>query len=82
MGVPRAQVTFVATPGGRIAEAVSEALAAAPSGLVTRVGSVKAPVVAAVGDDRFIGGPPMAGSEQEGARTEPRPTCSWAPSGY
>jgi len=61
-----AEVTFVATPVGRIAEAVSEALAAAPSGLVTDVGSVKAPVVAAVGDDRFIGGHPMAGSEQEG----------------
>ena len=57
-----AEVTFVATPVGRIAEAVSEALAAAPSGLVTDVGSVKAPVVAAVGDDRFIGGHPMAGS--------------------
>ena len=61
-----AEVTFVATPVGRIAEAVSEALAAAPSGLVTDVGSVKAPVVAAVGNDRFIGGHPMAGSEQEG----------------
>ena len=61
-----AEVTFVATPVGQIAEAVSEALVAAPSGLVTDVGSVKAPVVAAVGNDRFIGGHPMAGSEQEG----------------
>ena len=61
-----AEVTFVATPVGQIAEAVSEALVAAPSGLVTVVGCVKAPVVAAVGNDRFIGGHPMAGSEQEG----------------
>ncbi|MGH9181380.1 MAG: prephenate dehydrogenase/arogenate dehydrogenase family protein, partial [Acidimicrobiales bacterium] len=35
-------------------------------GLVTDVGSVKAPIVAAVGSPRFVGGHPMAGSEQEG----------------
>ena len=63
---PGAELTFVATPVGHLVEAVTEALAAAPDGLVTDVGSVKAPVVAAVGDDRFIGGHPMAGSEQEG----------------
>ena len=61
-----AELTFVATPVGHLVEAATEALAAAPDGLVTDVGSVKAPVVAAVGDDRFIGGHPMAGSEQEG----------------
>ena len=63
---PGAELTFVATAVGHLVEAVTEALAAAPDGLVTDVGSVKAPVVAAVGDDRFIGGHPMAGSEQEG----------------
>jgi prephenate dehydrogenase len=58
-------VTFVATPVGAIAEAARAALAAG-GGVVTDVGSVKAPVVAAVGHPRFVGGHPMAGSEQEG----------------
>jgi len=34
--------------------------------MVTDVGSVKGPVAAAVDDPRFVGGHPMAGSEQEG----------------
>jgi prephenate dehydrogenase len=63
---PEAELTFVATPVGQLPAAVADALAAAPDGLVTDVGSVKAPLVAAVDDDRFIGGHPMAGSEQEG----------------
>ena len=61
-----AEMTFVATPVGHLAEAVTEALGAAPGGLVTDVGSVKAPVVDTVADPRYIGGHPMAGSEQEG----------------
>ncbi len=61
-----AEVTFVATPVGQLAAAVTEALSAAPHGLVTDVGSVKAPVVDVVADPRYIGGHPMAGSEQEG----------------
>ncbi|MFZ9157514.1 MAG: prephenate dehydrogenase/arogenate dehydrogenase family protein, partial [Ilumatobacteraceae bacterium] len=36
------------------------------SGVVTDVGSVKAAVCGAIGDARFIGGHPMAGSELEG----------------
>ena len=63
---PEAELTFVATPVGQLPAAVVDALAAAPDGLVTDVGSVKAPLVAAVDDDRFVGGHPMAGSEQEG----------------
>ena len=63
---------FVAVPVGAIADAVVAALdAGAP--LVTDVGSVKAPVgrrgrasVARRGAARFVGGHPMAGSEQEG----------------
>ena len=35
-------------------------------GIVTDVGSVKASIVDAVADPRFVGGHPMAGSEQEG----------------
>lgn len=61
---PDAELTFVATPVGAVAGAAREALA--EGGVVTDVGSVKAPVVAAVGDSRFVGGHPMAGSEQEG----------------
>jgi len=60
-----AELTFVATPVRAIAEAAGKALAAT-GGLVTDVGSVKGSVVAAVDDRRFVGGHPMAGSEQEG----------------
>jgi prephenate dehydrogenase len=62
---PAAEITFVATPVGAIAAAVRAALGAGP-GWVTDVGSVKAAVAAEVDDPRFVGGHPMAGSEQEG----------------
>jgi prephenate dehydrogenase len=60
-----ADITFVATPVSAIA---GEALAALDntSGIVTDVGSVKAAIVAGVDSPRFIGGHPMAGSEQDG----------------
>ena len=58
-------LTFVATPVGVIAEAVSEALRDT-DGLVTDVGSVKTPLLPLMENPRFIGGHPMAGSEQEG----------------
>jgi prephenate dehydrogenase len=66
-----ADLTVVAVPVGHVADVVVEALDAG-AGLVTDVGSVKAPVVAAVeaarpdAAPRYIGGHPMAGSEQEG----------------
>jgi len=60
-----AEMTFVATPVRTVAEAARKALAGT-AGIVTDVGSVKAPIVAAVADPRFVGGHPMAGSEQEG----------------
>lgn len=60
-----ADITFVATPVGSAAAEARKALTAG-NGLVTDVGSVKAPIVAAVADRRFVGGHPMAGSEQEG----------------
>ena len=61
---PLAEVTFVATPVSSVA---GEARAALENGgVVTDVGSVKGPVVAAVGSPRFVGGHPVAGSEQEG----------------
>jgi prephenate dehydrogenase len=62
---PDAAITFVATPVHGIAGEARRALAAGP-GLVTDVGGVKASVVDAVDDGRFVGGHPMAGSEQEG----------------
>jgi prephenate dehydrogenase len=62
---PDAEITFVAVPVLAIADSVKRALAET-TGLVTDVGSVKAPVTAACVDERFIGGHPMAGSELDG----------------
>src|SRR5690606_18053100 len=62
---PDAEITFVATPVRAVADAATAALSAG-SGIVTDVGSVKAPIVTAVDNPRFVGGHPMAGSEQEG----------------
>lgn len=61
----RADITFVCTPVSAVPAAVAEALATGP-GVVTDVGSVKRTIVEAVRDPRFVGGHPMAGSEQEG----------------
>jgi len=61
---PDAEITFVATPVGSIAAEARSALRG--GGVVTDVGGVKGPVVAEVADARFVGGHPMAGSEQEG----------------
>jgi prephenate dehydrogenase len=61
----------VAVPVGDVAELVVEALDAGVAA-VTDAGSVKAPVVAAIEkarpelSPRFVGGHPMAGSEQDG----------------
>ena len=63
--LPDADITFVAVPVSSIPTQVERALAAT-SGLVTDVGSVKASVVDAIDDPRFIGGHPMAGSELDG----------------
>ncbi len=61
-----AEVTFVATPVSTVVGVARAALER--GGVVTDVGSVKAPIVASVGSSRFVGGHPMAGSEQEGLR--------------
>ena len=60
----QAAITFVATPVAAVAAEATRALSG--GGIVTDVGSTKAAIVAAVGHPRFIGGHPMAGSEQEG----------------
>ncbi len=64
-------IAIVATPVGQVAELVVAALdAGAP--VVTDVGSVKGPILRAVQSARpdraarFVGGHPMAGSEQDG----------------
>lgn len=61
---PDAEITFVATPVSAIAAEATKAVSV--GGIVTDVGSVKAPIVGAVDHPRFVGGHPMAGSEQEG----------------
>ena len=69
--VAGADLVVVATPVGRAAEVVGAALDAGAT-LVTDVASVKAAVVGAVAvshpdaERRFVGGHPMAGSEQDG----------------
>ena len=60
-----ADVTFVATPAAAISRLAQEALAEG-NGVVSDVGSVKGPICAAVEHPRFVGGHPMAGSEQVG----------------
>lgn len=60
-----AEITFVAVPVLRGSDVVADALVAT-TGIVTDVGSVKAPICAAVTDPRFVGGHPMAGSELDG----------------
>jgi len=61
---PAADITFICTPVSSIAGEALSALAG--GGVVTDVGGVKGPIVAAVDHQRFVGGHPMAGSEQEG----------------
>ncbi|MBA2610280.1 MAG: prephenate dehydrogenase/arogenate dehydrogenase family protein, partial [Actinobacteria bacterium] len=63
-----ADLVVVAVPVSSVASAVVEALAACPKATVTDVGSVKAPIVAAIDNARFVGGHPMAGSEQDGLK--------------
>jgi prephenate dehydrogenase len=62
---PAASITFVAVPVQSIPDAARQALDVT-SGYVTDVGSVKGSVLEAIDDPRFVGGHPMAGSEQDG----------------
>lgn len=66
---PEAEITFVCTPVGSLVEEARRVLdqpGLRPDAVVTDVGGVKAPVVARLEDPRFVGGHPMAGSEQVG----------------
>jgi prephenate dehydrogenase len=62
---PGSDLTIVATPVGAVATEARRLLDAGHR-VVTDVGSVKGPIVAAVDHPGFVGGHPMAGSEQEG----------------
>ena len=64
-----ADLVVVATPVHTVAPIVAEVLTSGrwrPDAVVTDVASVKAPLVAASDHPRFVGGHPMAGSEQVG----------------
>jgi prephenate dehydrogenase len=64
-----ARLVVIATPVAAIAPVATGILSSRPDDeglVVTDVGGVKGQVVATVDDPRFVGGHPMAGSEQEG----------------
>lgn len=76
---PTAELTVIATPVGSVPQLARQALER--GGVVTDVGSVKAPVVSAVDQPCFVGGHPMAGSEAlgiEGARADLFSGATWA----
>lgn len=62
---PTAELTVLAAPVSVIPELAADALART-SGVVTDVGSTKGEICRLVDDPRFLGGHPMAGSEQDG----------------
>jgi prephenate dehydrogenase len=65
--VDGAQACFCCAPVGALPDQVRAALEAAPSDcVVTDVGSVKRRIVQPVGDERFVGGHPVAGAETAG----------------
>ena len=62
-----AEACFCCAPVGALPDQVSAALAAAPPDcVVTDVGSVKRELVEQFGDERFVGGHPVAGAETAG----------------
>ncbi|MEZ5229312.1 MAG: prephenate dehydrogenase/arogenate dehydrogenase family protein [Acidimicrobiales bacterium] len=62
---PMSDLVVLAGPVGVIPELAKRALAETTA-VVTDVGSTKAQICSAIDDPRFIGGHPMAGSEQDG----------------
>ena len=59
------ELVVIAAPVGAIADLAKEALERTKA-VVTDVGSTKADICAAITNPRFVGGHPMAGSEQDG----------------
>ena len=78
-----ADLVVVCVPAASVVEVVGEVLANPPSNadvIVTDVCGVKVPLVTAMRDVRFIGGHPMAGSEQlglDGARADLFVGATW-----
>ena len=75
-------LVVVATPAGAVARVARDALSQLgnPDLIVTDVAGVKSSVIAGVDDSRFIGGHPMAGSEQRGieaSRADLFRGCTW-----
>jgi prephenate dehydrogenase len=62
----QADLVVVATPVHAVAGIVESVATSNPGAVITDVGSVKGPLVAAIGHPSFVGGHPMAGSEQVG----------------
>jgi prephenate dehydrogenase len=61
-------VVFVCVPPGRTAAVIASLLDANPDVVVADTASVKAPIVAAIANERFIPAHPLAGSERAGWR--------------
>lgn len=75
-------LVIVATPAGSVTPVAIEILTTLnnPDLIVTDVAGVKSSIVAGVSDPRFLGGHPMAGSEQrglKGARFDLFRACTW-----
>jgi prephenate dehydrogenase len=65
--VADADAVFACAPVGALPQLVDDALASAPpSAVVTDVGSTKRAIASHTGDERFVGGHPIAGSETSG----------------
>jgi prephenate dehydrogenase len=75
-------LVVIATPAGAVSEVANKLLAVSRNEqlIVTDVAGVKGAIVESVGDARFLGGHPMAGSEQRGlagARSDLFRGCTW-----
>lgn len=78
---PGSDLVVIATPVGTVVEEAHRALEACPRAVVTDVGGVKAAIVEQIDDPRFVGGHPMAGSEElglAGADAELFEGAAWA----
>lgn len=76
------KVVFIATPAGTVSRLANELLRSNndPDLIVTDVAGVKGSIVDTIEDPRFLGGHPMAGSEQRGlagARNDLFRSCTW-----
>ena len=79
---PGTTLVVIATPAGTVADLAAQVLDELddPEAIVTDVAGVKSAIVATVNDARFIGGHPMAGSEQRGlaaSRDDLFRGCTW-----